>query len=95
MLGSLAQRKGDSCDAHPEIPKYVALLPEDDSLEIEVVRLTASSSAKLLKTAWSSLRLSQAGSRRAKLWDRLQEHWAQQRLKMSSEIAQTKLCLTR
>ena len=81
---------GDSCDAHPEIPKYVALLPDDDSLEIEGVRLTASSAAKLLKAACSSLRLSQAGSR-AKLWDRLQKHWAQQRLKMSSEIAQTVL----
>ena len=76
--------------APPEIPKFVELLPQDDSVEVEGVRLTASSSARVLKAACSSLRLSQAGSR-AKLWTRLQRDWAEQRLKISSEIAQTVL----
>lgn len=77
---------GGAVALRPELPERQELVPLDDSVEIEGVRISPASTSMVLKAACKCLGLSQSGSK-AKLWRRISSHVDKERIQAAQDIA--------
>ena len=77
---------GGAAALRPELPERQELVPLDDSVEIEGVRISPASTSMVLKAACKCLGLSQSGSK-AKLWRRISSHVDKERIQAAQDIA--------
>ena len=80
------RQEGGDVERRADLPERQELVPLDDAVEIEGVRVLPTSSSMVLKAACKCLGLSQSGSK-AKLWRRIISHVDKERLQAAQDIA--------
>ena len=80
------RQEGGAVERRADLPERQELVPLDDAVEIEGVRVLPTSSSMVLKAACKCLGLSQSGSK-AKMWRRISAHVDKERLQAAQDIA--------
>ena len=80
------RQEGGDVERRADLPERQELVPLDDAVEIEGVRVLPTSSSIVLKAACKCLGLSQSGSK-AKMWRRIISHVDKERLQAAQDIA--------